>query len=171
MQLALKSIIKETLFREAGNLNNLHYFFFKNFGKEKGKITEASAIYLTKPQIVWRVISGHTSRIAEQVVKKILLLKVFGIFWKFLCYKLQTGVVDRQKAHLGKTWWRNDDVTNSCQWEGETMEWVETGKNKQEEVSRNKEKASRTVYQAKCKIGEKIWKDLDVVGWSEMWCV
>ena len=49
MQLALKSIMKETAFRKAGNLNN---FFFKNFGKGIGKITEASAIYLIKPQRV-----------------------------------------------------------------------------------------------------------------------
>ena len=80
MQLALKVIIKETAFRKAGNLYNSLYFFFKNFGKGKSKITEASAIYLTKSQIVWRVISGHTLRIAEQVVKKILLLKVLAYF-------------------------------------------------------------------------------------------
>ena len=34
----------------------------------------------------------------------------------------------------------NDDISNSCQWKGETMEEVETGKNKQEEISGNKEK-------------------------------
>ena len=39
-----------------------------------------------------------------------------------------------------ETWWWNDGVSNSCQWEGETMEGVEIGKNKQEEVFRNKEK-------------------------------
>ena len=49
IQLALKRVMKETAFRKAGNLNN---FFFKNFGKGKGNLTEASAICLIKPQIV-----------------------------------------------------------------------------------------------------------------------
>ena len=85
MWFALKRIIKETAFRKAGNFYNSLYFFLKNFGKGKSKIKEASTIYLAKPQIVWRGISGQISWIAEQLVKKILLLKAFGIFWKFLC--------------------------------------------------------------------------------------
>ena len=127
VKLALKGIIKETAFRKAGNFCNSLYVFFKNFGKGKSKIKEACAVYLAKPQIVWRVIPGHTSRIAEQVVKKVLLLKVFDMFWKFLCQKLQTRVVDGP-SRCKETWWWNDDVSNSCQWEGETMEGVKTEK-------------------------------------------
>ena len=49
------------------------------------------------------------------------------------------GLIKGPSRHKETCWW-NDDGTNSCPCKGETMEKVETGKNKQEEVSRNKEK-------------------------------
>ena len=49
---------------------------------------------------VLRMISDQTRTSTERVVKKIFLMKVIGTFWKKICKRVQTRVVDLQKAQL-----------------------------------------------------------------------
>ena len=55
----------------------------------------------------------RTSTGTGQVVKKMLLLNIIETFWKEFCQKLQAEVMDGPKVHHKKTWWWNDDISNS----------------------------------------------------------
>ena len=75
---------------------------------------------------VSRVILGCKLSSTEQVVKKMLLLKVIGMFWRY------RQVVDGQKKATHKeTWWWNDGVSNSsshyhlaCWFHSEWVGWL-----------------------------------------------
>ena len=75
---------------------------------------------------VSRVILGCKLSSTEQVVKKMLLLKVIGMFWRY------RQVVDGQKKATHKeTWWWNDGVSNSsshyhlaCWFHSEWVAWL-----------------------------------------------
>ena len=74
---------------------------------------------------VSRVILGCKLSSTEQVVKKMLLLKVIGMFWRY------RQVVDGQKKATHKETWWNDGVSNSsshyhlaCWFHSEWVGWL-----------------------------------------------